>query len=83
MPSSGKLDGQPVNYYLEEMERGGPLKKTLGIAVLNALWLLAGARSSPERIRLTNRRDPLDNAVIPDDAYVVIVGALVPYLRDA
>lgn len=80
MPNSGRLNGQPVSAYLEEMSRG-PLKKALGIAVLNALSSACWRQYPPRDYQFELGVDPLDRAVIPDDAFVVVVGALVPYIR--
>jgi uncharacterized protein (DUF4213/DUF364 family) len=81
MPVSGKLKGQPVSYYIDDVEQGGPLKKALSIAVLNALSTTCWRKTPPEDYRLELGVDPLDNMIIPDDAYVVVVGALVPYIK--
>jgi len=81
MPDSGHLAGQPVNYYLEETSGGGVLRKTLAIAVLNALSATCWRRLPPSDYCFERGVDPLDNAAIPDDASVVVVGALAPYLR--
>jgi uncharacterized protein (DUF4213/DUF364 family) len=81
IPGSGKLNDRPVGYYLEEMERNAPLKKALGIAVLNALSAACWRKMVPQGYGFEFGVDPLDNAEIPDDAYVVVVGALVPYIK--
>lgn len=81
MPNSGKLNGQPVSYFIEEMTQGGALKKALGIAVLNALSSICWKKSPPKDYSFELGADPLDNIEFPDDAYVVVVGALVPYLK--
>jgi uncharacterized protein len=81
MPNSGKLNGQTVNYYLNDLELGGPLRKALSIAVLNALSETCWEKTPPKGYSLELNADPLDNLIIPDDAAVVVIGALVPYIR--
>jgi len=81
IPAAGKLKNQPVAFYLEGMRGGKALKKALGIAVLNALSSACWRKKPPRGYSLTYGRDPLDDAVLPDDAQVVVVGALAPYLK--
>jgi uncharacterized protein len=81
MPNSGKLVGQPVEYYLQRMQQGGPLQKALGIAVLNALSATCWRRQPPTSYRLIKGIDPVENRTIDDNAEVVVIGALVPYFR--
>ncbi|GAB6906167.1 DUF364 domain-containing protein [Desulfosarcina cetonica] len=81
MPNAGRLDGQTVKAYLERMNRGGPLHKALGIAVLNALSATCWRGQIPIAYNLLSGADPVDNHPIPDDAVVVVIGALVPYIR--
>lgn len=81
MPNSGNLAGMPVSYYLEDRPDSGALNKALKIAVLNALSATCWHRLPPNGYTFEQGIDPLDNAVIPDEASVVVVGALVPYIR--
>lgn len=81
MPSSGKLQGKKAAEAVEELFTGGPLKKALGIAVLNAFSSTYWQKGTPETYTIKTGLDPLDGALIPEDAYVVVVGALVPYLK--
>lgn len=81
MPNSGKLVGQPVGYYIQRMQQGGPLQKALGIAVLNALSATCWRLHPPTSYRLIKGIDPVENRTIADDAEVVVIGALVPYFR--
>lgn len=80
-PASGRLRGRAALQVAEEALAGGPLRRAIGIAVLNALsdsyWSTRG--SGPYSI-LTSF-DPIDDLELADDAHVVVVGALVPYLR--
>lgn len=82
MPSSGKLARRPVTDYLEDLFDSNPLKRTLAIAVLNALsatcWQMMGADAMSYSIELG--RDAFDEVEIPDGKSVV-VGALAPILK--
>lgn len=81
MPHSGKLQHRKATAYLEELFSGNPLKRTLGIAVLNALSSVCWAKCPPEGYRVITRADAIEEAVIPDEGYVVVVGALVPAIK--
>ncbi|NLA75839.1 MAG: DUF364 domain-containing protein [Deltaproteobacteria bacterium] len=81
MPNSGRLTGQPVTDYIERAEKGGPLQKALGIAVLNALSSTCWRKNPPTGYSLTTGIDPVENKKIKEDAVVVVIGALVPYIR--
>lgn len=81
IPGSGKMTGRPVTYFLEGMEADKPLKRALGIAVINALSATCWKRQPPQDYTIEFGLDPLDNAHIPDEALVVVVGALVPYIK--
>jgi len=81
IPGAGKLTHQPVSYYLDEMDQNAPLKKALGIAVLNALSTSCWHRKTPKEYGFDLGIDPLEGAAIPEEAHVVVIGALVPYIR--
>jgi len=81
MPASGKLEGKRAVEFLDEMSGGNPLKKTMGIAVLNALSSLCWKKNPPETYRIRTCVDALDEMTVPDEGFVVVVGALVPALR--
>lgn len=81
LPQAGRLKGKPAGAYLEEMNDGRPLKRALGIAVLNALSQACWKAYPPRDYAIEYDKDPLDDISIPDEAFVVVVGALVPYLR--
>jgi uncharacterized protein (DUF4213/DUF364 family) len=82
MPLSGRLKGMPVTKILQEMwEPGSPLKKTLGIAVLNALSAGCEKELEGQGYRLEIGDNALDQIEIGDDEKVVVVGALVPMLK--
>jgi len=82
MPNSGKMAGKNVRYFLDEMFQGKPLKKTLGIAVMNALATTCWAMGKQnESYVLEKNVDPVDKIEIGEGTHTVIVGALVPYIR--
>jgi uncharacterized protein len=81
MPYAGKIRGMPVKKALEEMFTGNPLKKALGIAVINALSSAVWSEESPRGYKITKNKDALDGIGIKEDANVVLVGALIPYLK--
>lgn len=81
MPASGRLEGRKATQFLDEMFSGNPLKKTMGIAVLNALSAECWKRQPPETYRIRTGVDALEDMVIPEDGFVVVVGALVPALK--
>ena len=81
MPLSGKLSGRRVTEYLADLDNPNILRKTLAIAVLNALssscWDKVGAFPYIN----VNGRDAFDEAVIPVPGKTVVIGALVPMLK--
>ena len=48
MPLSGRLRGRPVREYLDDIFGENILRRTLGIAALNALSMAACEQSSPQ-----------------------------------
>ena len=81
MPYSGKLKGKPVKTVLEEMFSANPLKKALGIAVINALSNTIWSIEPPQGYKIIRNMDAIDGIKIKEDANVVLVGALIPYLK--
>lgn len=81
MPASGKLEGRKALKFLDEMFGGNPLKKTLGIAVLNALSALCWKEQPPETYGIRTGVDAFDEIDLPADGFVVVVGALVPVIK--
>jgi len=81
MPNAGRLSGVPVTDYVEYLRQGRPLKTALGLAALNALSQTCWRDNSSRSYTILPIDDTLNDLDIPGDAYVVVVGALVPYLR--
>ena len=80
-PASGKLRGREALQLAEQSLFGSPLQRAIGIAVMNALSDACWSREGPRGYAIRSGVDPIDELAIPEGASVVLVGALVPYLR--
>lgn len=79
MPLSGRLSGRSASAYLDDVSSDNALKKTLGIATLNALSLrLAQAGLAPQ---FEIGGDAFDEVEIAPGDKAVVIGALVPALK--
>lgn len=82
MPAPGKLRGRSVGQALEDLHRGGPLRRALAIATLNALvesvWQQDGVPDGVSQ----NDRDALSALDIQPHHHVVLVGGFPPYMRE-
>lgn len=82
MPFPGKLRGRRAADLLDEaMEQVG-IRRTLGIATLNALAQMANEDRVDERIEIVEGLDAFAAAQVGADDTVVVVGAFVPFLRE-
>jgi uncharacterized protein len=81
IPDAGRLSGVPVSRYLAYLGEGRPLKTALGIAALNALSETCRQRQPTRGYSIEPVEGSPEDMPIEDDAYVVVVGALVPYMR--
>ncbi len=81
MPSSGKFRGRKVTRVLQEMWHGNPLKKAIGIATMNALSSYYWDRHPSQCYAIKKGIDAFDDVEIPEEAYVVVIGALLPILK--
>ncbi|EHQ89699.1 DUF364 domain-containing protein [Desulfosporosinus youngiae] len=81
MPSSGRLIGTPVMELLQGIYKSNSLRKAIGIAVLNALTETCWQTFPPQDYEVQSNVDALDVVEIPEEAYVVVVGALAPFLK--
>lgn len=81
MPTSGKLNGRPAVQFIEEIFTGNPLKRTMGIAALNALSAVCWAKQPPGAYEIKTGIDALDEIALPEEGYVTVVGALVPAIK--
>jgi len=80
-PWTGKFRGRPVDDFLETVFDKSPIKRAIGIAVVNALSASCWDQDPPRDYSIERGSDALDTVEIPDDAEVVVVGALVPILK--
>src|SRR5690606_13615829 len=64
MPLSGRLGGRSAREYLDDLSSDSILKKTLGIATLNALSATCWDRTPEEGYELEVGRDAFDEIVI-------------------
>jgi uncharacterized protein (DUF4213/DUF364 family) len=81
MPQSGKLKGRKAAEILEDLFSPRPLKKAIAIAVLNGLSEICRQKKRDDAYQYILTADPIDYLTIPQDAYAVVVGALVPYFK--
>lgn len=81
MPLSGKLRGRPVRAYLDDIFSGNVLRRTLGIAALNALSMAAWERKPPIDYEILMGADAFDELDVARYPKTVVVGALAPMLK--
>lgn len=81
MPFPGTSAGRPAREFLRNIPHTPPLKKAIGIAILNALSESCRKRRPDPAYTCERGRDALDAVALPGDAYVVVAGALVPVIR--
>ena len=82
MPASGKLAGKNVKHFLDDMFSGSALKKTLGIAVINALATTCWSKGKQDKSYVIEKNlDPIDKIEIGENTHTVVVGALIPYIK--
>lgn len=80
LPWSGKFRGRPVTTFLDALFDPSPVKRAVGIAIVNALSASCWEQEPPAGYRIEHGTDPLETVEIMDDAHVVVIGALVPIL---
>lgn len=84
MPLAGKLRGRSLRSYLEEIFSDNVLKRTLGIAALNAVSMLVQERRiqrGDERCTVIHNTDAFDELDVKRYPKTVVIGALVPMLK--
>lgn len=86
MPLSGKLAGRKVHAYIQDVFGGNILRRTLGIAALNALSALLWERGlrkteQGQPYALEMGLDSFDALALPEAEKTVVVGALAPMLK--
>ncbi len=81
MPLSGRLTGRGVKEYLEYIYSDNILKKTLGIAALNALSASCWDSMPEKDYVIESGKDAFDDIEIAPSKKAVVVGALVPVIK--
>ncbi|MBR3556569.1 MAG: DUF364 domain-containing protein [Oscillospiraceae bacterium] len=81
MPLSGRLKGRTAAEYLEYIFDRNILKRTLGIAALNALTSLYWQLKPPTDYTIEYGFNAFDDVDPAKHDYSVVVGALVPMLK--
>jgi uncharacterized protein (DUF4213/DUF364 family) len=81
MPLSGKLAGRGVKAYLDDIFGSNILKKTLGIATLNALSTSCWQRMNDKGYEIEIGKDAFDDLNLRSGMKAVVVGALIPIIR--
>lgn len=81
MPLSGRLKGRPVMEYLNDIFCGNILRRTLGIAALNALSLAVQEKEEDPDYELIQGADAFDELDVTKYKKTVVIGALVPMLK--
>ena len=82
MPLSGKLSGVPAKQYLEDIFSNNVLRRTLGIATLNALSSLIWEREKENiQYKPIMGVDAFDEIDVKKYEKTVVVGALIPMLK--
>lgn len=81
LPAAGRLQGEKAVCILRDLHSGIPIRKTVAIAVLNALSAACWGAETPKDYAVYEGFDALDGIEVSDEAFVVVVGALEPYLR--
>lgn len=81
MPYPGKFAGKCAAGFIHTLAGAPPLKKAVGIAILNALSESCRKRRPDTGYVTEAGRDALDSVPLPEAGYVVVVGALVPVIK--
>jgi uncharacterized protein (DUF4213/DUF364 family) len=81
MPFPGKLRGRRAMELVRETEARSPIRRAVGIAVMNALAGMCWDRQPDPAVELRAGVDAFDAAGIRPSDNVVVVGAFVPFLR--
>lgn len=83
MPLSGKLVGRSALKYIEDVHSKNPLKKTLGIATLNALSTLCWEKEKADDLNyeIIMGEDAFEKVDVSQYQKTVVIGALVPMLK--
>lgn len=81
MPLSGRLSGRPVIEYVKDVFSDNILRKTLGIAAVNALSTICWERNPPKDYEIVIGEDSFDQVDVTQYSNPVVIGALVPIMK--
>ncbi len=81
MPLSGKLKGRSALEYMEDVFSDNPLKRTLGIAAINALSTLCWEKEKDSDYEMVLGRDAFDEVDVSGSKKTVVIGAMIPILK--
>jgi uncharacterized protein (DUF4213/DUF364 family) len=81
MPDSGGLRGKSLKAALDDTSSGNVLKRTLGVAALNAASALCWERMAEKGYDLVLGKDAYDDLDLNHYRRTVVVGALVPIIK--
>lgn len=82
MPFPGKLRGRPAASFFDDLAATASLRRTLAIAVLNALSEAHWRLRPPADYTVKGDADGFDELGDADPGLTVVVGALVPMIRE-
>jgi len=81
MPRSGKLKGKTVASFIDRIDQNKPVEKAISLAILNALSATCWKENPPSGYSFQTGGDPVDQFPISPESHVVVIGALVPYIK--
>lgn len=81
MPYSGRLSEISIRKYLDDLASPNMLKKSLAIAVLNALSSICWKQFPNTEYEMELGKDAFEAIRIPSAGKSVVIGALIPVLR--
>nr|WP_256115953.1 DUF364 domain-containing protein [Shinella lacus]MCQ4629781.1 DUF364 domain-containing protein [Shinella lacus] len=82
MPFPGKLRGRRAADLLDEAVEQVGIRRSVGIATLNALAQIVNENRTPQGFEIVEGLDAFAGAEVGADETVVVVGAFVPFLRE-
>lgn len=81
MPTSGKLKGKLALDLIKLADNENSMKRSVGIAVLNALSAMMIREKGLKEARLLMGADALDEITITPSDRIVMVGAFIPFIK--
>ena len=81
LPWPCRITGRKAACFVYELQQTSPVQRAVGIAIINALSESCRKRRPDLRTGLVCGSDALETISLPDEGYVVVVGALVPVIQ--